>query len=160
MTRGDMPDFGKVGDNETLRCLFRWMAIKQSQGQALRTDPEGLEVDLRKSALFARLMGGEEPPPCSFSYPWYELMGAGRYEGTGLEVNYNVNLFDLGPCLGINQTIWKVLEHEAERSYICTYKGAKSRWRVKFQGMDKEEVQHQGRESHWAKKWLIERLGE
>lgn len=66
---------------QDIKTFFRWLEIREAHGIDLRRR-DNLYVDADHSALLHRLLEGkepfEEPPPCAYSYPWYELLENGK----------------------------------------------------------------------------------
>lgn len=118
-----------------------------------------------KSALFARLLAGKpalaDPPPTSFSYPWYEVIEDGRAHEVMLGGSLPLGSFAgrVRPSRGadaivLNQCLWSVLDrnaaaHEFEYSFhgpadhanpqqqaVAQRLGARSEWIVRFGAWD------------------------
>lgn len=105
-----------------------------------------------KSALFRRLLDGEPalpfPPPCAYSYPWYEVVES-KQPITGVQVAFEGergSAMTLGehmrsrpkiPGVGIvqiHQSIWTLLER-ADDMAIVTYgdwAASGARWRLSW----------------------------
>lgn len=107
-----------------VQALFKVLEIREENGYDFPRDLGHFKISIRKSALFNRLMEGKEPlpipPPKAFSYPWYELIEDGYgypYEVWKAEDNF----FGDFPAVGIDQSIWKLIEEKGENDYIVSY---------------------------------------
>lgn len=102
--------------------FLKWLEIREANGIDLRSARQ-LRIDADHSALLQRLYKGkpvyDEPPPTSYSYPWYTLMDNGEAEA--FEVFEAEEEMFGKDKLGINQTIWHVLEKLGEDQWIVTY---------------------------------------
>lgn len=112
--------------SKDIDCLFRWLQIREENGISFPNNLTQLGVDVGHSALLRRLLEGKEPlpiaPPCTHSYPWYELIEDGY--GYPMEVweapegffstEYQTLIIDQCAC-------WKVLEKISDNSWIATY---------------------------------------
>jgi hypothetical protein len=119
--------------------LFRVLEIRQENGMDFPNDLNHLKITIRKSALFHRMMEGKEPlpepPPRAFSYPWYEIIEDGY--GYPHEVwEATEKAFVDFPAIGIDQSIWKLIEKLGDNDYIVSYlygkdqKVSESKWHV------------------------------
>lgn len=133
--------------------LFRWLEIREQNGLPFPTSLLTFQIDATKSSLLRRILNGDEPlpepPPCSFSYPWYYLVENGSAQSSDVWIENEI----LQPktALIINQFIWEVKERTSEDEFICSYDGSNSRWCVKH--VKKSPVQ-------WDNIWTITRLPE
>lgn len=184
-----MPDFGNL-ENATVQKVIQWLEIRATHANDLVLDIGigQLKVDAAKSALLKRLLDGKEPfpyrPPCSYSYPWYELLENGEGITNDLHAHDHCGLCtDSKPCnfelcpndkpyLNINQELWTIIEkipapltHPTGNDYIATYRGSQHEWMVSFAGYDNDMLEKLKSNSkfllptfHWAEKWLIKRL--
>lgn len=105
-------------------AVFRWLAIREENGIPL-TNALQLKIDAQHSSLLLRIMeGGDvftEPPPRSYSYPWCELIKAGR--ALPFEVSQGPDLLAGPDALVINQCDdWRILERLGEDRYVATYR--------------------------------------
>jgi hypothetical protein len=96
----------------TVQAVRRWLAFREENGDGPPSEP-----DWDHSALLARLVSGKsplpEPPPKSFSYPWYELIDNGSAVAT--EVREVRNWHDNDEVLlSINQARWKIIEKSGD----------------------------------------------
>lgn len=88
-----------------------------------------------KSALLNRIADGRlplvYPPPCSFSYPWYDVIeGDGPWEvqvdagatlGTFLRGMLGQDRLGLARSVSINQSLWRVLRRRNDDCLIVSY---------------------------------------
>ena len=113
-----------------INALLRWLEIRAKHGIPFPGSLWSLNIDASKSALLDRLLEGKEPlpepPPLSFSYPWYTLIE----EGAGI----SHTVFELtAEWLVVNQYRWKILEKLGPTSWVVTYftgkgENSASRW--------------------------------
>lgn len=104
--------------------LFKVLEIRLENGYDFPRDLNHLKISIRKSALFHRLMEGKEPlpipPPRAYSYPWYNLIEDGY--GYPFEVwEATDKAFVNFPAVGIDQSIWKLIEKIGENDFIVSY---------------------------------------
>lgn len=141
--------------------FLRWLKIREENGYPLGTVQQ-LMIDADHSALLPRILRGDtifpEPPPRSFSYPWYGLMASGREPA--FEVSHGPDLLAGPDCLIVNQSVWDILERLGDESFIATYRitdnfrhsksvtrNASTKWKVYAEGEGD------------AKTWWVERTG-
>lgn len=107
-----------------VEAMFKTLEIREVNGIEFPNNLITLKIAMRKSALFQRLLSGKEPfpipPPTSYSYPWYELLENGYAFPYEVWKTTN-NLFAPFPAVGIDQSIWKLIEEIAENDYIISY---------------------------------------
>lgn len=79
-----------------------------------------------KSALFFRLLNDKKPllypPPCSYSYPWYNIIESNDAQ----EIHPDCNTINDFPSYGknritIEQTSWEIIKKISETEAILTY---------------------------------------
>lgn len=79
-----------------------------------------------KSALFFRLLNNQKPllypPPCSYSYPWYNIIEDDKPQ----EIHPDCNKLDDFPSyhknsITIEQTSWEVLEKKSDTEAIVSF---------------------------------------
>lgn len=130
----------------SINTLLKWLKIREENGISFPTELIQFEIDIRKSALLTRMLGGKdplpEPPPKAFSYPWYSLIEQG--EGDPFEV-VEVDPFevvevgkDLTRIL-IDQHIWDVIKKISDTEYQITYNGEQGKFRWKLWRPDTKE---------------------
>lgn len=116
---------------DDIQALFRWLKIRDANDIPFPTHLRQLEIDAEHSTLLQRLLDGEkpldEPPPLTFSSPWYSLIDEG--EGVAFEA------FEPPTGQGelvINQcSKWRILERfEDEEGWIVTYGSGKHVFKV------------------------------
>lgn len=98
-----------------------------------------------KSALFARLLEGKKalkfPPPCSYSYPWYEIIEENKkYEIHSDNKIVDDFLFSYNQeeekKIIIDQTGWNLIEKLSEKEAIITYPGWSNlgfKWKLSYE---------------------------
>jgi hypothetical protein len=106
-------------------AVRQWLQIREDNGIPFPASWSSLCADMDHSALLLRLQSGKdplpEPPPRSYSYPWYDLVEMGMAEG-------NFEVFEhtfgaLAPVVVINQMSWDILETiTAAEEWILTYR--------------------------------------
>lgn len=114
-------------------ATLRWVAICQQSGRlADRNLTVPTNADADHSALLARLLAGRpalgDPPPLSFSAPWYALIEEGRAANVCVERG---NYHDFFPgCLLINQTPWRIVSQSGPDEYIVRHAAADDAYRL------------------------------
>lgn len=115
--------FEEMGEEERLHLMKELSSAKEFRGSLT------LDMVDEKSALFARLLEGKKPfiypPPCAYSYPWYEVIEEkGPFnlslEAKNLEEIIWENLSEEKQVL-IEQTPWKLLEKISEQEVRVTF---------------------------------------
>lgn len=101
-----------------LQCVQRWLQIREDFEGAFPASAVQLAVDMSHSALLQRLLEGkepfEDPPPLSYSDPWYELLEYGT-------AACSAQLFpEVGQVL-INQEAWNLLEDLGGQAFVVSY---------------------------------------
>lgn len=153
--------------SKDIDALLRWLSIRAEHGYEFPDNYYQFGADIGHSALLRRLLDGKEPlpdpPPRSFSYPWYSLIEDG--EGFPMEVwEGHPKLFSDYPALVIDQCgCWKILEKISDTEWIATYsygKGdkvmwAEGKWRIYQIG---SRVPQHPDSGSFNKLWKIEKL--
>lgn len=105
------------GRSWSMECILKWLEIKEKAGLPFPGNAAELAIDADHSVLLQRLLEGrkvyDQPPPRSFSYPWYELMD----EGTATP--YEVHVMDT--CAIINQSMWSIVAKVGTDDYVISY---------------------------------------
>lgn len=125
---------------EIIARFYRWLYIRRVNG---RRDPFNMRCEMEHSSLLRRLLEGkepfDEPPPRSYSYPWYELLENGwarpgevRFrKDLGEDItDYHeaIRLAVAGLQLHIDQTCWEIIDRD------------ESCWTIGYQITDTEAV--------------------
>lgn len=152
--------------SKDIDALVRWLNIRAQHGYEFSRDQYQFFADIDHSALLRRLLEGKEPlpepPPRSFSYPWYSVIEDG--EGSPIEVwESPPKLFRDYPALIIDQFDWKILEKISDTEWIATYaygrgdkvKWAEGKWRIYQIG---SRVPQNPNDGSFNKLWKIEKL--
>lgn len=128
--------FEKMDKKELVNLIGELTSVKDFNGSLT------LDIVDEKSALFNRLLNGKQPliypPPCAYSYPWYEVIEENgpfnlSLEAKDLEEIMWENLDGESQVL-IEQTIWKLLEKTSEKEMIVTFgkwEDLGFKWRLK-----------------------------
>lgn len=121
--KNNLHSFEQMSEDEKLHLMKDLAKAKEFKG-ALTFDI----VD-EKSALFSRLLDGKKPliypPPCSYSYPWYEVIEeSGPFdlslEARDIEEIIWDNLTEERQVL-IEQTPWQVIEQVSDNELKVTF---------------------------------------
>lgn len=104
-------------ETRVLRAVGEWLTVLMEVGHRM---PTASDVD--HSALLQRLLNGKpplpEPPPRSFSYPWYSLIEDGSGKAEVREISDWLG--GDGTILIINQSRWEIVERIGD--------GYRARW--------------------------------
>jgi hypothetical protein len=140
--------------SKDINNLLLWLKIREFNTGRFPSCADDLLLQMHKSALFQRMMEGKvalpEPPPRSFSYPWYHLIENGIgypqevFKSEGLEKDI------FGNTIIINQFAWNLLEELGEENWIINYNFGPDQ---EFLSKDKWNVYRQEDES-----WIIKKL--
>lgn len=121
------------------KAVSDWVRIRDRPDYNAPLTP----AEVEHSALLRRLLGGKpalpDPPPRSFSYPWYELIEDGRSTCECWEMTAEQRKVwgRTEPTLVVNQSpTWTILRKEGE-AFIVTNPRAPGEWRVR-PGTDEE----------------------
>lgn len=141
--------------SKDLETLISWLKIRELGMGSFPASTDGLVLAMYKSALLQRMMEGKdplpEPPPKTFSYPWYSLIenGVGYptdvWEAEGLEEEM------FGKIISVNQFQWKIIEKVGPENWIVTY----------YHSFDHEKQRADG---YWQvyrqenKEWIIKKI--
>lgn len=107
-----------------IKALFTVLEIREQNGYDFPANLGNFMANVRKSALFQRILSGKEPlpipPPKSYAYPWYELID------NGFSFPYEVweakhYLWTEFPSIGIDQSLWKLEKELGQHDYIVSY---------------------------------------
>lgn len=119
----------------SIQCLIDWLRIRESEGKSFPTSIQDLSDQIDHSALLERLMLGKghlnEPPPLSFSRPWYQLIDEGTI--TADEVYFGDQFIRQvfgGDTIMINQAPWRIVESIDENTYIISYGNSLSKFKL------------------------------
>lgn len=115
--------FEELNEEEKLHLMQELTEAKEFKG--------ALTVDMldEKSALFARLLDGKNPliypPPCAYSYPWYEVIEENgpwnlSIEAADLKELIWENLHGESQIL-IEQTPWKIIDKKSDNEVVVTF---------------------------------------
>jgi hypothetical protein len=123
----------KAGREEVRRialATIAWCRILHENGDGWPSD-----ADVDHSALLNRLLDGKaplpEPPPLSFSYPWYELVDTGAADAFRVFEPAVAMAEALGPDhLVINQSREWIIRDRGEGWWLVQWKGVGSLYRV------------------------------
>lgn len=124
----------KISVKAAIDAMSEWVRIRTSHGYRAELTPA--EVD--HSALLRRLLSGKpplpEPPPRSFSYPWYELIETGEDTCFVEIITEHVALWNHGspedPVIIVNQNPeWRLQRRDGE-DLIVTNPRAPGEWRL------------------------------
>jgi len=116
--------------------VFTWIRTARAAGtgwmdrDSTDLDWFGLptEADVLKSALLHRILGDPElgvapkdplpePPPTSYSYPWYELMDEGRGRAVGIEP-WRLDWMPELDGLSVNESRFSIVEHPESETWL------------------------------------------
>lgn len=121
--KNTLNSFEQVEEEEKLNLIQELSSAKEFKGSLT------FDIVDEKSALFARLLEGKKPfifpPPCAYSYPWYEVIEeSGPFnlslEARDLDEIIWENLSEEQQVL-IEQTPWKLLEKTSENEVRVTF---------------------------------------
>ena len=144
-----------------LYCILVWLSICGENGRAFPESLVRLRIEMEHSALLQRLIEGKnplpEPPPLSFSYPWYDLIDKGwavpfevlDSKGTCAEKTFGDR------ALFINQTRWRIVRRPKKGEWVVRHIRAPGLWRVWESGI--RSYQDGGKE---VKQWSMEKFKE
>jgi len=144
-----------------LDCILVWLMICEQNGRKFPEDLTRLRIEMGHSALLRRLMAGKnplpEPPPKSFSYPWYELIENGfanpvdvwETKGTRDAATYGDD------WLFINQSRWPIVRRPKKDEWIVKNIRAPGLWRVWCSGVRTFEGS-----AAESKRWSMEKFKE
>ena len=113
------------------RAVVRWLQIRGKWNEDYNAEwLFSLDVDMDHSALLGRLLDGKKllafPPPRAYSYPWYQLAEKGHC----LDLRIHFHALNDKNYVGIEQTLWEILERIDERTYIVKYREGCPRYRL------------------------------
>lgn len=120
------------------KAVSEWVRLRDRPDYTAALTP----AEVEHSALLRRLLSGQsalpEPPPRSYSYPWYELIenGISTCECWEMTDEQRSVWGGRGPTLIVNQTPWELLRKEGD-TFIVTHERAPGEWRVR-PGTDEE----------------------
>lgn len=115
--------FEELDEKERNSLMLELSKVKEFNGSLT------LNMLDEKSALFGRLLSGKNPllypPPCAYSYPWYDVIEESgpwslSFESENLEEIILENLNGESHIL-IEQTPWKVLDKISGTEVIVTF---------------------------------------
>lgn len=140
--------------SKDLKTLMFWLKVREVQTGRFPSCTDDLLLQMHKSALLQRMMEGKqplpEPPPLSFSYPWYSLLeeGVGYPQEVFKTEGFETDLF--GEVIIINQFSWNLMEEVAPDNWVVNYNFGADR---EFVSRDKWHVYRQEDSS-----WIIKKL--
>lgn len=141
----------------SIQCLIDWLKIRQEQGQTVPTNAEDFAAEVDHSALLRRLIEGKQPlpnpPPLSYSYPWYELMEKGWAIPTEVwEGNEKFNAEQQFQALVINQQPWRIVDKRGPEDFLVTYGDGQRMFRCWVTGLAADD------KGTARKSWKIEKV--
>jgi hypothetical protein len=103
------------------QLTVRWIKTVRETGTGIRRDtwlPS--EVDVKKSALLARILSGIDPlpfpPPLAYAYPWYAIVE--DVEPTIIKSGLEIWFHSDGRCVNINQNKYRIVEKFADKIMV------------------------------------------
>lgn len=121
--KNTLNSFEQINEEERIQLIYDLNEAKEFNGSLT------LDMVDEKSALFARLLNGKSPfifpPPCAYSYPWYEVIEENgpwslSVEAQQLEDILWENLHGEQQIL-IEQTPWKILSKDSDTEIKVTF---------------------------------------
>lgn len=119
----NLHSFEQMNEEEKITLMRDLATAKEFKGSLT------FDIVDEKSALFARLLEGKQPliypPPCAYSYPWYEVIEeSGPFhlslEARDIEEILWENLSDEKQVL-IEQTPWRVIKQISDNELEVTF---------------------------------------
>lgn len=109
MTTTENPQQARALERRVLDAVKTWLDILDKTGHGSPTP-----ADVDHSGLLYRLLNGKpplpEPPPRSFSYPWYSLIENGEETAQGREVDQKYFV--------VNQARWDIVSQDGDNYVI------------------------------------------
>lgn len=119
-------------------AVSEWVRLRDRPDYSAALTP----AEVQHSALLQRLLMGKpalaEPPPRSYSYPWYDLIENGHSTCECWEMT-DEQLSTMGrtePTLVVNQSPWTILRKDGD-AFVVTHPRAPGEWIVR-PGTDEE----------------------
>jgi len=149
--------------SKDINIFLKWIEICQKHGRDVMSDYTSLRINSHKSALLERMLSGLDPlpnpPPLSFSYPWYTLIEDGiDYPLEVFKPSAQFTEYFKHPMLVINQSFWRIVKEIGPDEWEVTYTynesdkkvTAPDTWIVKCVG-----IRNEGGDSPFDKFWEI-----